>query len=666
MSDTVISDVRKVVIDCCRQNGGGHGGSAIGMAAIGTALWGSILRYDPKNPSWFDRDRFVLSNGHASLLQYMMLHMSGYSSITMNDLRGYAAEGIDKPDTECHAHPEIETDGVEITTGPLGQGIANSVGMAIAGKHLAARFNKPDMSVINSHIYCSIGDACLQEGVGLEAASIAGHLKLDNLTVIHDFNGIICDGPLDWVSSEDLCAKMEASGFHIIKVEDGNNDVDAIVAALKEAKTIKGKPTFVSIRTTIGYKTSVQNSAKAHHGNYTDDDAQLYGDSSSGTHHISQSSYDYFKPHVKKNVEEEQQWEKLLEQYCEKYPKLGAQLLRFRDGKFAYDPSVLEGKAEALDGLKVNPTKLSGVIADKLFASTPGIMAGGADLWGATKLQQQENITFGPGNYAGTIVRYGVREHAMCAISNGISAYQPGAFMPIDNTFLMFYLYGAPAVRMGALCQLPGIHLASHDSINEGQNGPTHQPIEVDSLFRAVPNLLFIRPCTHEEVYGAYKVALDQTKTPSIISLSRESISDVPNTDRNKVAKGGYVVIDNDRAKLTLVSTGVELGIAYLAVKQLQSKGIEARLVSMPCIELFERQPQEYQDEVLKTDLIVSIEPYRATYWARLCTASIDVHSWGCSASAAANYKRKGLDVDTVVSKLEKYVANPSRRFTVL
>lgn len=665
----VLREIRKLVIDCCRQNGSGHGGSAIGMAAIGTALWGNVLRFDPQKPDWFDRDRFVLSNGHVGLLQYTMLHLAGYRSIGMDDLKNYANDGLKGQETECHGHPEIETPGVEITTGPLGQGVANAVGMAVANRHLRARFNKDgEPNVINSRIYCTVGDACLQEGVGLEAVTIAGHLKLDNLTVIYDNNGVICDGPLDWVSSEDMSEKMRATGFHVIEVFDGVDNVESVVNALKLSQTYTGKPTFINIRTTIGYKTSRENSAKAHHGTYTDDDLSVYANGDTATHTISQATYDYFKPHVDRNVQEEREWEKRIEEFYSKHPKEAKGLKNFISGKFEYDESVLDAPSKPLDGLKVNHTGLAAEIFEKLVQQdqTSGVLAGGADLWGACKLKQQESTTFQPGNYAGNTVRYGVREHAMASISNGISAYQPGAFVPITATFLMFYLYAAPGVRMSALCNLKSIHIAAHDSINEGQNGPTHQPVEVDSLFRSMPNVRFLRPSSSEEVYAAWRLALQPDNKTYIMSVSREAICDVPNTDRKKALKGGYVVVDNKNAKVTLVSTGAELGIAYQAVQKLQNSGVPARLVSMPCLDLFREQDESYQDEVLSTEQVISLEPYVGNAWATIATAAIGMQSFGWSSSGLGNYKRFKLDTESVVGKVHAHLANPSKRFKLL
>lgn len=669
----VLREIRRLVIDCCRQNGAGHGGSAIGMAAIGTALWGHVLRYDPQQPDWFDRDRFVLSNGHVGLLQYTMLHLSGYKSIGMNDLKNYANEGLKGEETECHGHPEIETPGVEVTTGPLGQGVANAVGMAVANKNLRAKYNDDkQQSLINSRVYCTVGDACLQEGVGLEAVNIAANLKLDNLTLIYDNNGVICDGPLDWVVTEDMSAIMKAIGWHVIEVFDGVDNVDSIVHALELSKTYSGKPTFINIRTTIGYKTSRENSAKAHHGTYTDDDVAIYTNGEKDTHVVSQSTYDYFKSHVSENVKERATWDKKVEEYYSKSSKQNAkELSNFIHGKFEYDETILdEMPAKKLDGLKVNHTSISAEVFDKLVVDkrTPGIMTGGADLWGACKLKQNDDLVFGPNNsYAGNTVRYGVREHAMASISNGISAYQPGAFVPITATFLMFYLYAAPGVRMSALCNLKSIHIAAHDSINEGQNGPTHQPVEVDSLYRSMPNVRFIRPSSAEEVYAAWKLALQPDERTYIFSLSREAIAEVPNTDRTKAYNhGGYVVLDNKDAEVTLVSTGAELGIAYQAALKLTESGVPTRLVSMPCIELFREQSDSYQDEVLSTKHIISLEPYVGNSWATVATAAIGMHGFGWSSSGQGNYKRFKLDADSVVSKVQGHIANPSRRFKLL
>ncbi|KAK3669296.1 hypothetical protein LTR78_010834 [Recurvomyces mirabilis] len=642
--------VRKLLIDIVRQNGGGHGGSAIGMAPLGVALWRHTMRYNPSNPAWFDRDRFVLSNGHAAMFLYTMLHLTGYPHMTLDELKMYAnPKAVDSAtgkwkSTICHGHPEIEVPGIEVTTGPLGQGVANAVGLAIASKQLAAKFNRADHVLIQSRIYCTTGDGCLQEGVAQEAMAIAGHLGLDNLVLCYDNNAVTCDGPLEWIVSEDTNAKVRALGWNVIDVFNGDASVTDIVAGLKLASSTKGRPTMVNIRTTIGYGTSTAGTFKSHHGTYSDDDAGLYAEPEDREpHRISQIGRTYLDA-TKDGKNTEDSWKSRLTRYTEKYPE-DAQALHDRMRGVHDYKSVL-------DSIKVPQD----ILATRQFN---GMVAGGADLWNSNQLGDQSSRIFDANNQTGQVIRYGIREHAMASISNGIAAYHPGSFIPITATFFMFYLYAAAGVRMGALSNLKVIHIATHDSIGEGQNGPTHQPVELDSLFRAMPNMLYIRPADAEEVVGAWDVALSSEGHSVMISLARDPAAiKMEATDRKKAAHGGYVVVENAEAVVTLISCGSELQFAVQAASELSaSHKIATRVVSMPSIRLFEQQSEAYQDEVLgNAPHVISVEAYIATVWARFCTASIAMDSFGYSGGGAANFARFGLDTAGVVRKVKAHV----------
>ncbi|KAL5343030.1 Transketolase, thiamine diphosphate binding domain-containing protein [Aspergillus crustosus] len=660
-----VRDIRKLIIDCCRQNGGGHGGSAIGMAPLGVALWKHTMRYNPRNPGWFDRDRFVLSNGHAAIFLYTMLHVTGYSHMTIDELKLYAsAKAVDpvmgKWDaTICHGHPEIEVPGIEVTTGPLGQGVANAVGLAIASKSLAGQFNRPGHEMIQSRVYCSTGDGCLQEGIAMEAIAIAGHLKLDNLVLCYDNNQVTCDGPLEWIVSEDVNGKMAAMGWHVIDVFTGDTSVGDIVAALRLAKTQVSKPVFVNIRTTIGYGTSTAGTAKSHHGTYSDEDAKLYSWTDAAepqaSHQLSDVTKKYLGAVVARGQQEEDDWMSHLHAYCAAFPEEGEQLRK-----------RIAGTIDATEALKdlalpkePRPTReLNGIVFNQILDRLPQVMAGGADLWNSNQLGDQSHRIFDAATRKGQVVRYGIREHAMAGIANGLAAYSPGTFLPITATFFMFYLYAAPAVRMGALSHLRVIHIATHDSIGEGQNGPTHQPVELDSLYRAMPNLLYIRPCNGNEVLGAWEVALASATRPTIISLARDAPEyHVPNTNWASVSQGGYVVIEQENALVTLISCGSELQFAVAAAEQLTESGISTRVVSMPCIELFEQQSERYKLAVLSNSPhVISVEAYVSTLWARYCSASIAMESFGYSGLGRENFARFGLDPGGIVRKVQDHV----------
>jgi len=582
--------------------------------------------------------------------------------MTADELKMYGnAKGVDKDtgkwkSTLCHGHPEIEVPGVEVTTGPLGQGIANAVGLAIASKNLAATFNRPDLRVINSHIYCVTGDGCIQEGVANEAMAIAGHLGLDNLTLLYDNNQVTCDGPLDWIVSEDTNSKMRAIGWNVIDVLDGDVSVDNISQALREARAYKGKPSFINIRTTIGYNTLTAGTFKSHHGTYSEEDAaNTASPGIDATHTLTEETREYWSKNASKGAALEKSWLNDVKTYSKKYPELSRALELRMAGR--YDVKDFLESFEKPDDIQAT-RQYNGTLFNELLSRVPNMVAGGADLWNSNQMGDQSHRIFDRDHADGRVIRYGIREHAMASISNGLAAYSPGCFIPVTATFFMFYLYGAAGVRMGALSNLKVIHIATHDSIGEGQNGPTHQPVELDSLFRAMPKLQYIRPGDSEEVVGAWMAALITEDRPSMLSLARDpALSLVPNTDRQKVLKGGYVLVENADAQVTLVSCGSELQFAVEASKQLNAADIPTRVVSMPCISLFEEQSEEYQDSVLSgTPHVISVEAYIATTWARFCTASVAMNSYGYSGAGRENFARFGLDTDGIVRKVRAHV----------
>jgi dihydroxyacetone synthase len=662
-----VREVRKLIIDICRQNGGGHGGSAIGMAPLGVALWGHTMRYNPANPDWFDRDRLVLSNGHSAMFLYAMLHVTGYAHMPAAELKMYGDGKAVNTETGqwnrtlCHGHPEREVPGVEATTGPLGQGVANAVGLAIASKHFAALFNKEGHEVVTSRVYCISGDGCLQEGVAQEAIAVAGRLGLDNLVLCYDNNQVTCDGPLDWIVTEDTNTKMRAMGWNVIDVFNGDSSVGSIVAALDLARSTRGKPTMLNIRTTIGYGTSTAGTFKSHHGTYTDEDAAYFATEGLPTHTLSERAKKYFQRCLEQGESQESSWGVRLSRYAHEFPENWRDLKARMEGR--YDFQGLLSSIKPTDEIQ-STRQFNGTVFNKLMAIMPNIMAGGADLWNSNQLGDQSSRIFDSLNFDGRVIRHGIREHAMASISNGMAAYSPQGIIPITATFFMFYLYAAAGVRMGALSGLQVIHVATHDSIGEGQNGATHQPVELDSLFRCMPNILYIRPSDAEEVIGAWMAALAATKQPSIISLARDpALFRVRGTDRAKLQRGGYVVKDHNEghAQVTLISCGSELQFASAAAAKLDEAGIPTRVVSMPCIRLFEQQSTEYQDSILSvTPHVISVEAYVSSVWARYCTASIAMDTFGYSGAGFENFKRFGLDPDNIVRKVKNHVQSIS------
>ncbi|KAK3703938.1 hypothetical protein LTR37_014156 [Vermiconidia calcicola] len=625
-----VLSLRNLLFDICNQNGGGHGGSAV---------------------------------GHAAMFLYALNHLVGFDAWTMDELKAYGSAKLNGFTTLSHAHPEIEVPGIEVTTGPLGQGVANSVGLAIASKNLAARFNRPGYDIVQSRIYCITGDGCLMEGVALESIALAGHLQLDNLVLIYDNNQVTCDGPLDWINTEDVNGKMRACGWAAMEVLEGSHDVNAIVEALQSAQTVRGRPTFINVRTVIGVGTSNAGTSKAHHGTFAEEDVArskvAAGLDPSVTHSIPDKALSYFRERKSHGQKLNLEWDALLSNYTAAYPKLSAQLLQRRyggPGKAVF--SLLDSIDTTAMG-KLSTRESNGEIMEKVWPVCEALCGGGADLVNSNKIYYSEADAFLPSYPAGRYVRYGIREHAMASISNGIAAYGKGTFIPITATFLMFYLYAAPGVRMGALSHLQALHFATHDSFAEGQNGPTHQPVEVDSLYRAMPNLIYFRPCDAEEVVAAWKLGLSSTSRPTMISLGRDPVGPVPGTDRNLALKGAYVLRENSDAAVTLASCGTSLHRVVAAANELEKAGLHVRVVSCPSLDLLEEQKGTYKASIFPADgkPIVSVEEYVATTWARYVTASISMTTYGYSASSASNYARFGMDAESIVRKVRGYLA---------
>ncbi|RYP25576.1 hypothetical protein DL768_011453 [Monosporascus sp. mg162] len=669
----VLCTFRCLIADLCEQFKGGHPGSAMGMAAMGVALWKYVMRYSPENPNYFNRDRFVLSNGHACLFQYTLMHLVGYKNMTMEQLRSYHS---DRTDSICPGHPEIEHEGIEVTTGPLGQGIANAVGLAMATKHLAATYNKPGFPLVDNKTWCVVGDACLQEGVGLEAISLAGHWRLNNLIVLYDNNQITCDGSVDLANTEDVNAKMRASGWKVLTVADGNHDVQAVVAALVEARAETDRPVFINIRTTIGVGSKVAGDAKAHGAALGPEDVanlkRASGMDPDESFVVSDDVYSFFREVRNRGQRYEREWCDLVEAYRNEYPDLANEFDRRLRGEMVADWTKLIPPKEDLPTEPTASRKSAGLICNPLAAKLSNIMVGTADLSPSVNMIWKGKVDFQhpdlrpacgiAGDYTGRYIHWGIREHAMASISNGLAAFNRGTILPITSSFFMFYLYAAPGVRMGALQHLQAIHIATHDSIGTGEDGPTHQPVELAALYRAMPNLLYIRPCDSEETAGAFIAALSAAGTPSIISLSRQNLTQYPqHSSRDGVQKGAYVFIEEEDADVTLIGVGSEMAFAVGAREVLRTKHhLRARVVSFPCQRLFERQPREYKAAVLRPRSRaprVVVEAYAANGWERYADAGYSMSSFGHSLPGAAAYRYFGFDVDLIAERVSAFVA---------
>ncbi len=507
-NEDALREIRCLAADLVQQFKGGHPGTAMGAASIGMALWGSAMRFNPADGTWPDRDRFVLSAGHACLLQYIYLHLTGYKAWTMDMLKHYHSP--DFKTSLAAGHPEIDPEnGIEVTTGPLGQGISNSVGLAIASKHMAAHYNKPGFDIVANTIWCFTGDGCIAEGVGVEGLSLAGHLGLDNLVLVYDCNKITVDGNIDSYASEDHPAKLESMGWNVIQVENGSTDVAAIVDALDRAKNLRnGKPTCVQIKTIIGYGSTKQDTNPVHGAALGDEDVKhvkrTFGYDQDQSFHLSQSTYDTFATSKAKGAQLQAKWNSTFDEYRKAYPELAKQFeQRNVHGDTAASQLVgglpkewtgmLPSKSE-LPTAAMPTRKASGIAVQALVPHFPQFMVGSADLLDSTFVSWKDMVEFQSplkkelgGNFGGRQIRYGIREHAMAAIANGLAGYSTNGFIPVISTFFMFFLYAAPAIRMTALQKLRLIGIATHDSIGIGEDGPTHQPIGLASLFRAIP-----------------------------------------------------------------------------------------------------------------------------------------------------------------------------------
>ncbi|KAI1418919.1 transketolase [Xylaria sp. FL1777] len=671
-SNHVLGTFRCLIADLCEQFKGGHPGSAMGMAAMGVALWKYVMRYSPENPNYFNRDRFVLSNGHACLFQYTLMHLVGYKHMTMEQLRSYHSE---RTDSLCPGHPEIEHEGVEVTTGPLGQGISNAVGLAMATKHLAETYNKPGFPVVSSKIWCVVGDACLQEGVALEAISLAGHWKLNDLIVIYDNNQVTCDGSVDLANTEDINMKMSACGWKVLKVDNGNEGIPDIVNALETARAESTQPIFINVRTTIGVGSKVAGDSKAHGAALGPEDvASLKRDAGMNPEEhfvISKETYEFFSEVRERGHRHEREWTGLVEAYGKEYPEIADEFTRRVRGEMLKDWTKLIPPKEAFPTSPTATRKSAGLVCNPLALELKNIMVGTADLSPSVNMTWKGKVDFQhpdlrpacgiTGDYTGRYIHWGVREHAMAAISNGLAAYNKGTILPITSSFFMFYLYAAPGVRMGALQRLQAIHIATHDSIGTGEDGPTHQPIELAALYRAMPNLLYIRPADSEETAGAFIAAISATRSPSIISLSRQNLIQYPQySSRDGVQRGAYVFIEEMHADVTLIGVGSEMKLAVEAREVLQSEyDIKTRIISFPCQRLFERQSREYKSEVLqyrsRTRRVV-IEAYASNGWERYAHAGYSMSTFGHSLPGAAAYKYFGYDPKLIASRVKGFL----------
>lgn len=596
-----INTIRTLSIDSIEKANSGHPGLPMGAAPMAYTLWAKKMQHNPSDPKWFNRDRFVLSAGHGSMLLYSLLHLFNYG-LSLDELKQFRQWGSLTP-----GHPEYgHTVGVEATTGPLGQGIAMAVGMAMAEAHLGAVYNKDGFPVVHHRTYALCGDGDLMEGVSSEAASLAGRLQLGRLVVLYDSNGISLDGKLNMSFSENVRQRFDAYGWQTLFVEDGN-DVEAIGEALDQAAADETRPTLIEVRTTIGYGAPEIAGTNKVHGNPLGAEVAQATKKAYGWDYEPFFVPDEVKANFKKITDQaqkaEDEWHALFAKYEESYPELAAQLKDAIDGKLSADYAAELPTYD--EGTKKATRQTSGEVINALAKTVPQLFGGAADLASSTKTAMKESGDFLPGSYEGRNVWFGVREFAMTAAVNGMALH--GGVIPFGSTFFTFSDYAKPAIRLAALMGVPSIFVFTHDSIAVGEDGPTHEPIEQLAGLRAIPNLNVFRPADGNEVREAWKAAVESRKTPTLLVLTRQGVETLKGEVEQAaegVQRGGYVVSEADgELDGILIATGSEVGLAVQAQGLLKQKGKSVRVVSLPSWELFRHQPQEYKDKVLPPEV---------------------------------------------------------------
>jgi len=654
LEELCINSIRFLAIDAVEKAKSGHPGLPMGAAPMAFVLWDRFMRYNPKNPGWYNRDRFVLSAGHGCMLQYALLYLTGYDSVTLDDIKQFR-----QWESKTPGHPEnFMTPGVEVTTGPLGQGIANAVGLAMAEAHMAARFNKPDATLVDHYTYVILGDGCNMEGVSSEACSLAGHLGLGKLIALYDDNHISIDGSTDIAFTEDVGKRFEAYGWHVIHIEDGNKDLDSIAKAIEAAKAVTDKPTLIKVTTIIGFGSpNKANTADAHGAALGKDEVALTRDNLGWQYsefEVPEDALKHFRKAVDRGAAYEADWEKVWADYKSKYAEEAATFERTIGGKLP------QGWEEALPTYKpedkaIATRKTSEATLNALAKVLPELIGGSADLAHSNNTIMKGFGDFQKGQYQNRNLRFGVREHGMGAICNGIALHGSG-LIPYGATFLVFTDYMRPAIRLSALSQAGVIWVMTHDSIGLGEDGPTHQPVETIPSLRAIPNLTVYRPADGNETSGAYKVAIENANKnrPTLLALSRQNLPQLEGSSIEKAAKGGYVLSDSDGTPdLILIGTGSEVSLCVEAAKKLQAEGKKVRVVSLPSWEVFEEQDEAYRESVLPKAVTkrLAVEAGSSFGWCRYASASVSINRFGASSPGSVAMEKFGYTVDNVVAK---------------
>ncbi|HEY5920795.1 MAG TPA: transketolase [Kofleriaceae bacterium] len=647
-----INTIRTLAIDAIQKANSGHPGLPMGCAPMAYALWHRYLKHDPRAPQWFDRDRFVLSAGHGSMLLYSLLHLTGYD-VSLDEIKSFRQWGSKTP-----GHPEWhETPGVEATTGPLGQGAANAVGMALAERFLAKHFNRPGHTIVDHYTYALVSDGDVMEGVACEAASIAGHLGLGKLIYLYDANQVTLDGPLSLVMSEDVGARYAACGWHVQFVENGDKDVAAIDAAIQSARSEGDRPSIIVIRTTIGYGSPKKAGTSSAHGSPLGDaevtaTKQALGWDPNAKFHVPDEVRTHLSEGGRRGAGAHAEWREVFTAYKSAHPELAAQFELALAGKL---PQGWDADLPTFSGATATRSA-SGKIMNQLAAKIPWLVGGDADLGGSTK-----TLVAG-GDYdrtgAGRNLRFGVREHAMAAMGNGMLYH--GGMRSFVSTFFVFSDYMRPSVRLAALNKQPAIFVWTHDSIGLGEDGPTHQPVEHLMALRAMPNLTLFRPADGNETVVGWKLALARLHSPMGLVLSRQDLPTVTSAGAPGAEQGAYVLADGNDA--IIIASGSEVSLALAARDELGKAGVSARVVSMPSWELFAEQDQSYRDQVLPPARWqrVSVEAGTTFGWKQHVGdrgESVGVDRFGASAPGEVLMEKLGITTTAVVDAVKRVVA---------
>lgn len=641
-----VNAIRFLGVDAVNNANSGHPGIVLGAAPMAYSLFANHLNINVENPSWFNRDRFILSAGHGSALLYAINHLAGYN-VTIEDLKRFRKFG------NTPGHPEYgDTDGVETTSGPLGQGISNAVGMAIAETHLAARFNKPNFNIVDHYTYALVGDGDLQEGVALEAISLAGHLGLGKLIVLFDSNDIQLDGPVEWALSENHKAKFESQNWHYELVEDGE-DLKAISKAIKKGQSVLDKPTIIEIKTVIGRGATKEGTSAVHGAPLGDDVDNLrkFYNWEYKPFEITKDVYDQYEEVVKnRGLKAYNEWNELFKDYAKQYPEDAKLFNEFLANDYKLD---LNDYKDIDQSKKTATRNINGEVINITSKKFLNFIGGSADLTASTKAKGADGH-YDKNNHLGRNINYGVREHAMGAIANGITLH--GGLKTFTGAFFAFSDYMKPAIRLAAIMDIPTTFVFTHDSVAVGEDGPTHQPVEQLAGLRSIPNLNVIRPADANETIAAWKVAFDSKTTPTLLVLTRQNVENFTETNYEGLSKGAYIVSKEEK-KLDgiLLAAGSEVELAINAKKILKEKGLDIRVVSMPSMYLFDLQDDKYKEKILPNDVkTLAVEMAHPMPWYKYSKEVFGLERFGLSASGDAVVEELGFTPEKVAERFLK------------